>query len=80
MSSRKYGSGREDLPDVLECSGGPPGSPGVIGRPTQMSASGREALRYALEWSGSPSGCPGMVGSPSLMFGSGREVLPEVRL
>ena len=49
------GSGREDLPDVREWSRGPPGCPGVIGRPTQMFASGRESLsnvQEALQMSG----------------------------
>ena len=38
------GSSREALPDVLEWSGGPPGCPGVVGRPSLMSESGRDAL------------------------------------
>ena len=65
MSSRKYGSGRENLPDVQEWSGGPPGSSGVIGRSSRMSGSGREALRYVLEWSADHPGrprCQGVVG------------------
>ena len=72
------GSGREALPDVREWSGGPPGCPGVVWRPTQMS-----------ECSGGPPGCPevvrrtpgcpGVVGRPSRMFGSGRETLPDVQ-
>ena len=37
-------SGREALEDVLEWLGGPPGCPGVVGRPSRMSGSGREAL------------------------------------
>ena len=46
----------EALPDVRvwsggplrypECSEGPPGCPGEVGRPSQMSGSGREALPY----------------------------------
>ena len=54
------GSDREDLPDVWEWSGGPPGSPGVVGRTARMSGMvGRtsvmfgifqEDLRYVREW------------------------------
>ena len=61
-----YGSGREALSDVRECSEGPPGCsggplkcPGVVWRPSLMSGSGREtlsdvqeALMDAREWSG----------------------------
>ena len=32
------------IPDVREWSGGPPGCPSVIERPTRMFGSGREAL------------------------------------
>ena len=49
--SRKHclmsGSGRETLPDVWEWSGDPPGCPGVVGRPSQMSGSGRETPRMS---------------------------------
>ena len=37
-------SGREDLLDVRERSGCPPGCAGVVGRPFWMSGSGRDAL------------------------------------
>ena len=37
------GSGREALPNVREWLGGPPGCPGVFGRPFRMSGNGREA-------------------------------------
>ena len=37
-------SGREALPDVRECLGGPLGCPEVVGTPSQMSESGRECL------------------------------------
>ena len=40
-----FGSGREALKDVRERSGGPPVSPGVVGRSSRMSGSGREALQ-----------------------------------
>ena len=36
------GSGRESLQDVREWSRGPPGCPGVVGRPSGMSATVRE--------------------------------------
>ena len=58
------GSGRETLSDVQEWSGGPPGCPGVVGRPSQRP--------------GGPSGCPGVVERPSRLSGSGRETLPNV--
>ena len=79
------GSGLEALPDVRECSGGPPRCPGVfgrlavypeeVGRPSRMSGSGREPLPDVQEWSRQPPGCPGEVGRPSRMAGSGREAL-----
>ena len=37
--------GREALPEVWEWSGGSPGCPGVVRRPSWMSGSGREALK-----------------------------------
>ena len=45
-------SGQEAHPDVREWSGGPPGSPGLIGRTTRMSVSGRQALANVRECSG----------------------------
>ena len=39
-----YGCGREALPHILEWSGGPPGCPGVVGRPSRLSGSGRKSL------------------------------------
>ena len=42
------GSGREDLPDIREWSGGPPGYPGVVGRPSRISRSGQETPRMSL--------------------------------
>ena len=69
-----------------EWSGGPPGCPGVVGRPSRMFGGGQEALsdvREALpdvrEWSGSSPKCPGVVAKPSWMSGSGREALLDVR-
>ena len=38
------GSGLETLPDLRESSGGPPGCPGVVRRPSGMSVSARESL------------------------------------
>ena len=37
-------SGREALPDGLECSGGHLGCTGVFKRPSRMPGNGREAL------------------------------------
>ena len=48
------GSGREALPDVLEWSGGLPGSLRVVGMPSRMSGSGREALPEVRQLSGGP--------------------------
>ena len=83
------GSGREALPDVREWSGGTPGCPGIIDRPSRMSGSGRspsrtsgssrETLGDVWEWSGGPFGFPGLVGRPSRMSGSGREAVPDVQ-
>ena len=68
------GRGWETLPNVRECSGGPPVCPGVVERLSQLSGSG-----------GRPSGCPGVVGCPSRKFkrsarrsGNSRETLPDV--
>ena len=71
--------GRETLSDVRQLTGGPPGSPGVVGRPSQMSGSGREVLPDVREWSGGPPGCLGVVRRPSQKFESGRVALPDVR-
>ena len=50
-ASPMSGSGRVTLPDVREWSGGPPGCPGMVGRPSRMSGSGREAFPDVWEWS-----------------------------
>ena len=57
-------SGRDALPNVQEWLRDPPGSPGVVGNPSQMSRSGREGLLDVREFSGDPPGCPGVVGGP----------------
>ena len=46
--------GWESFPDVREWSGGPPGYPGVVGRPSWMTGSGLEALPVVRDWSGDP--------------------------
>ena len=81
------GCGWEVLPDVSEWLGAPPGCPGVVGRPSQMTVSGLEArmggweaLPEVREWSGGPLGSPGVVAKPSRMSGFGREDLPDVRV
>ena len=43
-TSRMSGIGGDALPNVSEWSVGPPGCPGVVGRPTRKSGSGREDL------------------------------------
>ena len=43
--------GREALPDVWKWSGGPPGCPGVVKRPSRMSGFGRVAFPDIQEWS-----------------------------
>ena len=40
------------LPDVCEWSGGPPGCPGVVGRPSWIAGSSQEVLPDVQEWSG----------------------------
>ena len=45
--SRMSWSGWEALSYVREWSGGPPGCPGVVKRPSRMSGSGREAHRMS---------------------------------
>ena len=65
--------------EAPECSGGTPGCPGVIGRPSQMYGSGLDALQSFWEWSKDTHGCPGMVERPSWITGIGREALPDVR-
>ena len=83
MPSHRSGSGREPFPKVREWSGGPPGGPRVVGRPSQRfgrpswrSGNGQEALPVVREWSGAPLGGPGVVGRPSRRSRSGREALP----
>ena len=49
---------REALPDIWEWSGGPPGCPGVVERPSLISVSGREALSDVRVCSVGPPGCP----------------------
>ena len=44
------GSGIKALTYVQKWSGGPPGCPGVVGRPFRMSGSGREVLQDIREW------------------------------
>ena len=87
------GSGREALPflgealpDVREWLEGPPGGPGVVGRPSlisvkpsRMSRSGWKTLPVVREQSGGPPKFAGEVGSPTRISGSGREALPEVQ-
>ena len=79
------GSSRKALLKFRELSGGPTGSPGVVGRPFQISGISWEALtnvREAIlddrEWSGDPPGHLGVVGRPSWMSRSGRKALPDV--
>ena len=63
----EIGSCREAIPVVREWSGGHPGYPGGIGRPTRKSVSGRGALHRVRKWSG---GFPENRG--------GREAIPKV--
>ena len=58
------GSGSKALSDVQEWSGcppryprvvpGPPGCPGMVGRPCQMSESGQDFVLDVRKWSGDP--------------------------
>ena len=52
--SRRYKSGRKDLPEFRELLGVPPVGPAVVGRPSQRSRSSREALPKVRELSGCP--------------------------
>ena len=61
-------SGRVTLPDVRDCSGRPPGCPGVVGSLSRMSRR-----------LGGPPGCLGEDGRPSRMSGSDRKSIPDVR-
>ena len=67
------GSGRESLPDIRRCSGGPPGCPIVVETTSRM------ALTNIQEWSGRPSECPRVFGRPSRMSGIGQETIRNVR-
>ena len=73
------GSGRVALSDIQECSEGPLGYPGVVGRLTRTSESGQVVLPDVREWSRDPHGCPAVLGRPSRMTGSCRESISEDR-
>ena len=51
----------ETRQDVQGWSGGLPGYPGVVGKPSRMSGSGREAIADVREWSVDSPGCPRVV-------------------
>ena len=51
-----FGGGREALPYVREWSGGPPGCPIVVVRPSRLSVCGREALLDVQECLGGLTG------------------------
>ena len=44
------GSGREALGDTREWLGGPPGCPGVVGKPSGRCRSSREAFPDVRQW------------------------------
>ena len=78
-----FGSGWEALQDVRKWSGGPPGCPGVVGRPSRMSGCGREALSDVREtrpdvreWSEGSLVRPAVFRMPSRMSRIGREAPP----
>ena len=48
--SRKSGTGRDTLTEVLNRSGDPTGGPQLVGRHTRKSGSGRETLRQVRKW------------------------------
>ena len=83
------GGGGEVLWNVWEWLGGPPGCPGVVGRPfrmsrrvgrpSRMSVSGQETLTDARVWLGGLPGCSGVFGMPSWMTGSCRVSIPKDR-
>ena len=57
-------SGREIIPEVRVRSGGRPGCPSVVVRPSRMSGSGWEALPDVRERLRGPWGFAGVVGRP----------------
>ena len=83
-------SGREVHSEVRESTGGPPGSPGVVGVPPgcpgvvrrsfRKSGSVRDGLTDVREWSGGPPTSLGVVERSCLKFGLGQEDLPDVRV
>ena len=68
VTSQRFGSGLETLPEVLKLSADTPEVPEVVGRPSRRSGSGRETFRRSE-----------VVGRPSRISGNGRETLPEVQ-
>ena len=67
---------------VWEWSGGPPGCPEVVarpsgchravGRPSRITLCGQEAFPDVREWTGVPHGCPGVVARLFRMSGCAR--------
>ena len=85
MLSRRFESGWEALLKVRDWSGGPHGSPGVVGMPSQrygkpsrITRNGHETITEDQERTGGLPEGPGLVGRPSRRYRSGREALPEV--
>ena len=66
---------RQALSDVRECSEGPHGCPGVVGRPSRMSGSGRAAIQMTRNVRETPLD----VREACRMSGSGRKAIPDVR-
>ena len=74
-SSRRFGSGRRNLPEIRNWSGALPvvgkwsrlthGGPEVVETPFRRSGSGRETLPEVWKWSAVPPGGPEVVGRPS---------------
>ena len=79
------GSGQDALPEVQEWSDNPPGCPGVVGRPSQMSENVGRPSQISLSggtpfrMSGSGRETCRMFVRPTQMCGSGREALSDIR-
>ena len=77
--SRRYGSGRGNLPKVRKWSENPPRGLEVVWSPTRRSGSGRKLSRRFKRGRETLGGSE-VVGTSSRRSGTGREVLPQCRV
>ena len=66
--------GRQALSESREWSGGPPGGPGVVGRPSRSDGSDWVVHPEEREWSGAPPGWPEVIGRLGLVWRSSHRV------